>query len=267
MPRALFGMMLVLMLPVLGCQRTTTTAETPAQQPPAPPPVDNTPAPEVLGNWTIVDHHIPRTSAMTEADAAAWRGRNLRLNGTRVIFGEKQCEVAFQTNKVDAAKFIADAYHVSLDAIPPLRGRGSITVTQVSCGARAWAAPGAVLIPLGADRLLAPWDGVFFELQRGPAFRAVGQEPGWLLDFRPDGTMRFEYAYGESATTAGIPRPETDPATKTRTFRTAGAAGDLVVVVEPKACADAMSGLPFETTVTVTYLGTSYRGCGWEMPR
>lgn len=265
MTRVWIGMMIVLGLSVAGCQRTSPPPETAAPDP-APPPVEP-PPPDVVGNWTITGHRIPGSSAMTASEAAAWHGRVLRLGAANLVVGDRHCPTPeYHSHRVHTETFLAKAYHLAPGSLEPARGHETATVTEAFCGDRAWSGPGAVMIGLDNNHALAPWDGIFFELRRSPPFRAVGQEPGWVLDFRDDGTMLFQYAYGESATSAGIPRPTVDPATKARTWKTAGATGDLVVVIEPKSCADGMSGLPYETTVTVTYRGTAYRGCGWQMP-
>ena len=268
MTRALLGMIIVLGLALAACQRATPPPER-ATPDPVPPPAEpvEPPPPDVVGNWVITGHQIPGISAMSASEAAAWHGRALRLGRKILVVGEKHCSTPdYHSHRVDTATFLAKSYHLAPGSLEPAQGHATAIVTEAFCGERPWSGLGAVMIGLDDNHALAPWDGVFFELTRAPAFRAIGQEPGWSLDFRDDGTMRFQYAYGESATTAGIPGPTVDPATKARTWKTAGDAGDLIVRVEPIACSDAMSGLPFETTVTVTYQGTSYRGCGWEMP-
>ena len=42
----------------------------------------------------------------------------------------------------------------------------TVSVTWVSCNGTFRTAPGGVLIWTGADRIVTPWDGVFFELVR-----------------------------------------------------------------------------------------------------
>jgi len=269
MRRIGIGMMIVVGLSIVGCQQnpppqgkaTPDTSPAPAE-PVEPPP------PDVVGNWIITGHRTPGTSAMSETDAAAWHGRALRLGASLIVVGEQSCPTPrYESHRVYTDPFLAKAYKLAPGSLEPVRGRERVVVTEAYCGSKRWSGPGAIMIGLDDDHALAPWDGVFFELSRGPSFRAVGQEPGWLLDFRDDGTMRFQYAYGESSTTAGITKPVIDPATKALTWTSPGTVGDLVVVVTPAPCADAMSGLPFETTVTVTYNGETYHGCGWAMPR
>jgi putative lipoprotein len=63
-----------------------------------------------------------------------------------------------------------------------------------------------------------------------------------------------------------MPAAETDTATGTRSYRARTGAYDLRVLIEPARCTDAMSGQPYETTVTVTLEGKAYHGCGGPLP-
>lgn len=74
---------------------------------------------------------------------------------------------------------------------------------------------------------------------RGVRFRAVGQEPGWILDVREwtAGAGRFVY------------RVETE-------------AHRAAIVIDDEPCRDVMSGWPYESTVSMTLDGREYRGCG-----
>jgi uncharacterized membrane protein len=124
---------------------------------------------------------------------------------------------------------------------------------------------GGRLIGIAADRALAPWDGIFFELSRDSDFRAVGQEPGWLIEIRHGRDMLLITDYGADTAVAPVPRVETDSATGARTYHAMGAR-DLRVLIQPTACIDAMSGEPYETTVTITLDGREYHGCGGPLP-
>ena len=104
------------------------------------------------------------------------------------------------------------------------------------------------------------------ELARDRDYRAIGQEPGWRLEVRKGKEIVFIYAYGESRAVTPAPRPETDAETGARTYRAVTEASDLRVTIAPTACTDAMSGKPFETTVTVTLNDTAYHGCGGPLP-
>jgi putative lipoprotein len=95
----------------------------------------------------------------------------------------------------------------------------------------------------------------------GVRFRAVGQEPGWILKISAS-RLHFEGDYGQR--TVSVPRSAVvvDSTTGRRTYR----ADRLTVVVEDTLCTDAMSGEPFSHAVTVTVDGDAYRGCGRFRP-
>lgn len=120
---------------------------------------------------------------------------------------------------------------------------------------------GGRLIEIDADRALAPWDGVFFELERDRDFRAAGQEPFWRLEIAKGKDIRFVQV-GKPDVVTPAPAPETAPESGGRVYHAITEEHDLRVVTEPTPCTDVMSGKPFETTVTVTLNKQTYHGCG-----
>lgn len=101
--------------------------------------------------------------------------------------------------------------------------------------------------------------------ERGIDFRAVGQEPGWLLEIDRDGAMRLLYDYAEREATVPTPAPVASGGRATYTADTGEHA--LTVVVEERRCQDVMSGEPFPRSVTVTIDGRELRGCGRALER
>ncbi len=95
--------------------------------------------------------------------------------------------------------------------------------------------------------------------RRGVTFRALGNEPSWSLEIMPErlamitelGVRRTELAYA-APTVSG---------NKT-TYRAATDGRDLVAVVDRTGCNDSMSGEAFAASVTVTFDGAMYYGCG-----
>lgn len=95
----------------------------------------------------------------------------------------------------------------------------------------------------------------------GIEFRALGQEPGWILDIHPDRWIRYIGDYGETR----LLMPPVDPvrdSAGTRTYRTGTESDTLTAVIREEPCRDAMSGRPFSHTVTITVDGRELRGCG-----
>ena len=98
---------------------------------------------------------------------------------------------------------------------------------------------------------------------RGARFRALGQEPGWLLDIYPGRSlMRLVADYGELEVETPVSGPRIDTEAGTRTYEAVTDAQRLTVVIEDRACRDAMSGFAFPRTVRVILDGRTLEGCG-----
>jgi heat shock protein HslJ len=93
--------------------------------------------------------------------------------------------------------------------------------------------------------------------RRGVDFRALGQEPGWLLDVDEGGEMRFLGDYGQTRVAARTPAAERAPGGGF-TLRTDALTAEVV----PADCRDAMSGAAYPYAVTVRQGGRVHRGCG-----
>lgn len=95
----------------------------------------------------------------------------------------------------------------------------------------------------------------------GIDFRAIGQEPGWLLEIDDGGRMTLQYDYGEQRADFATPAPDT--AREFTTVYEARAGQDTVrVTIQRAPCQDAMSGEPFPSRVTVVINGRTLEGCG-----
>lgn len=100
----------------------------------------------------------------------------------------------------------------------------------------------------------------------GVDFRAVGQEPGWVLEIRDGVSVHLTLDYGETIVTTPVRSLEIDYAAGTRTYRAAPPTSplSLTVQVADRVCYDAMSGEGFTHKVDVVFddSGASYTGCG-----
>ena len=225
-----------------------------------------TETPALTGIWTVVGHHLPGTSAMSDDPARARYGESIRLTGSSAISSGARCdEPRYAARRVEAAPYFASEFKLPPGSLKPLAARDQINLMEVSCRGVRWNALGARLLEIDADRVLAPWDGVFFELRRDRDFRALGQEPGWQLEIRKGAEMRFIYDYGQSMAVTPAARAQVDSSSGTRTYHAVAEANDLRVVIVPVPCTDVMSGKPFPVTVSVTLNGRTFRGCGEEL--
>ena len=220
-------------------------------------------ASSLTGIWTIVGHHRPGVSALSDGQARERYGETLRLTEQAAVSSGNRCaEPRYATRQVPAAGFLAEQFRLAPGSLAPLATRSQLRVMEMSCGGAPWTALGATLLELDRDRALAPWDGVFFELVRDRDFRAVGQEPGWQLEIRNGSEMRLTYDYGKGTAVTPAPRTQLDAQTGTRTLHAKTEANDLRVEIVPVACSDSMSGKAFKSTVTVTLNGRTFSGCG-----
>lgn len=221
---------------------------------------------DLTGIWTVVGHHIPGISAMSDAEAAAWRGLTVRLTATEAISGGDHCDhPTYTTRKIVRDGFLAADFKLPPGSLTPLASRELLTLLEVLCGGAPWAAMGGRLIGIDANHALSPWNGVFFELARDRDFRAAGQEPFWRLEIAKGKELRF-IEVSRAGVMTPVPMPRIDPETGARVYHAITEATDLRVVIEPVPCTDVMSGNLFETTVTVTLNGRTYHGCGGALP-
>lgn len=216
----------------------------------------------LTGIWTVVAHHTPGVSAMDSAQAAAWHGETVRLMPSKAVAPGVTCNApVYRNHTVQRDSFLATEYRLAPGSLPRLASVEHLTVLDVACGGTHWVALGGVLIQIDGRHALAPWDGVFFELERDQDLRAMGQEPFWRLEITKGIEIRL-VQLGKTDVVTPVPRPTTDPRTGTRVYRAVTEANDLTVAIEPTPCTDSMSGKLFELTVVVTLNGGSLHGCG-----
>ncbi len=243
------------------------TAEAPAQRPVNT--ISLAPAaatPSLTGIWTVVAHHMPGTSAVSNDEARSRYGQTLRLTARSATSPSGRCDnPSYATSSVPTDSWLASEFKLARGSLKPLAGRRQIELMQVRCGSASWTAFGGRLLEIDANRVLAPWDGVFYELTRDRDFRAIGQEPGWQLEIRKGVEMRLTYDYAKGMAVTPAPAAHLDSGSGTRTYHAVTEANDLRVVIVPVACTDSMSGRPFPATVSVTLNGRTFRGCGEEL--
>ena len=103
-----------------------------------------------------------------------------------------------------------------------------------------------------------PWD---VARMLGVDYRAVGREPTWSIEIQDDRYLRFVI---EGSSAMHLALPESTGEAARRVYRTAGSPG-LEVIVEEKPCREPTMSDPLPHTVTVTYQGIPYHGCGTSL--
>lgn len=199
---------------------------------------------------------------MSDSDAGAWHGQTVRLTAAEAISSGIRCSrPTYATRAVARDSFLAEAFHLPPGRLALLASLATLTLLEVSCGGAPWTAMGGLLIEIDADRALAPWDGVYFELKRDHDLRAAGHEPAWRLEISKGVEMRFMQV-GRPDVVTPVPPATTDQVTGFQVFHATTEANDLRVVIAPTLCTDVMSGKSFETTVTATLNEQDHPGCG-----
>jgi uncharacterized membrane protein len=95
----------------------------------------------------------------------------------------------------------------------------------------------------------------------GVDFRAVGQEPGWLLDIYTSDRIVLEWDYGEQRAAFALPEPTYPVEGQTR-YETQADGRALTIVISRAPCQDVMSGEAFPASVEVTIDDRTLQGCG-----
>jgi hypothetical protein len=159
--------LLALALALAGCGREPT----PAPDAPAPEPAPPAPEPvfDPLGSWSVVGYSTPGVSAVTDDEAKAHEGQTLRFGPAEALSNGERCgDPRYPVRSVETEQFLATEFNLPPETLKPLAGKDRVSVVEVSCDGAAWTAFGSLLIAIDADRALAPWDGVFYELKRAP---------------------------------------------------------------------------------------------------
>ncbi len=115
--------------------------------------------------------------------------------------------------------------------------------------------PGKPTFSCRNDPRRAVWEAAKLD---GVDFRAVGNEPPWVLEIREQARMILTTGYAGTHIERPLPKPVTDAEKMTTRWD----AGDLQVEATIAPCRDVMSGEAFESRVAVHWQGQTLRGCG-----
>jgi len=96
---------------------------------------------------------------------------------------------------------------------------------------------------------------------RGIDFRAVGQEPAWVVELKEGDHITAVLDYG--ATSLLLPTPDGETAADgTLTYNATTDTDHLMLSIKSKVCVDAMSGESHSSTVTLVVNDKTFQGCG-----
>ena len=96
----------------------------------------------------------------------------------------------------------------------------------------------------------------------GVHFRAVGNEPGWLVEVRDDKKIRFVNDYGDLEIKAPVDDLWLGPAGEDKIYYVENEAVQFQVIIMKKSYQDTMSGKSYPYQVRVVFPNKSYIGGG-----
>jgi hypothetical protein len=107
---------------------------------------------------------------MGDAEATRWHGRTVRLDVTQAVTEDNHCDrPTYETRRVGRESLLGGEFNLPPGRLPSIEALDTLTLLEVRCGGSPWTAMGGRLIGIDSARAYAPWDGVFFELERGKA--------------------------------------------------------------------------------------------------
>ena len=99
----------------------------------------------------------------------------------------------------------------------------------------------------------------------GVDFRAVGNEPGWVLELRDNngsGSISFVTDYGSTGNLFPSIERKTEGSARRTIYHAQSGEQQIKLVLEGLHCNDSMADISYETTVTVFVDDREFRGCG-----
>jgi hypothetical protein len=153
-----------------GCgKREGPATPVEAKERQAEPPASAEAPFDPIGTWAVTGHELPGISAMTEGEARAHDGQTVEFAATEALSNGERCAAPkYAARSVETEGFLATEFNLPPESLKPVAGKDSVTVVEIFCDGAPWTAFGSLVIAVDADHALAPWDGVFFELERTP---------------------------------------------------------------------------------------------------
>jgi uncharacterized membrane protein len=97
---------------------------------------------------------------------------------------------------------------------------------------------------------------------RGISYRAVGQEPPWVLEIHRDDGFLLVTDYGQEKQRFPYTEPVSHTEQRTGRYESEVNGERIEITIEGESCEDIMSGESFSSRVEVEWRGQTLRGCG-----
>lgn len=97
---------------------------------------------------------------------------------------------------------------------------------------------------------------------RGVSYRAIGQEPPWVLEIDREKGFLLVTDYGQNKTQFPYAEAVSDAEQKISRYRSELNGERIEITITGKSCHDSMSGEAFSSQVDIDWRGQTLRGCG-----
>ncbi len=110
------------------------------------------------------------------------------------------------------------------------------------------------------DGIAATFECAKFE---GVSFRAIGNEPGWILNIMPDNKVAFITNHGKVKTYFKVEKQFSEKNATEFILRSKN--NLLYLRIENRVCRDSMTDRSYESSVYLNFDGHELRGCGQSL--
>ena len=170
------------------------------------------------------------------------------LNGDRGHLFSRQASQAIQRQPGNSAFAGDDVYY--LPDQPPDLAPGQTAEITIK---------GEKLVNCKNNPRAAAWEEAKL---RGVSYRAIGQEPPWLLEIDRDKGFLLVTRYGENRQQFPYVEPVTDTAQRTSSYASQANGEGITITIRGGDCRDSMSGEAFSSQVEISWREQQLRGCG-----
>jgi uncharacterized membrane protein len=170
------------------------------------------------------------------------------LNGDRGHLFSRQASQAIQRQPGNSAFAGDDVYY--LPDQPPGLAPGQTAEITIK---------GEKLLNCKNNPRAAAWEGAKL---RGVSYRAIGQEPTWLLEIDRDKGFLLVTRYGENRQQFPYVEPVTDTVQRTSSYASEANGDGITITIRGGDCRDSMSGEAFSSQVEISWREQQLRGCG-----
>ena len=118
---------------------------------------------------------------------------------------------------------------------------------------------GNKLTGCGNNPRAAVWEGAKL---RGISYRAIGQEPPWILEIHRENGFLLVTRYGENKQQFPYVEPLTDVTQRASSYTSEANGESITITIQGGKCEDSMSGEAFSSGVEISWREQSLRGCG-----